>query len=78
MSQFSWHQILQNNLKLAVDASDTGADSVMLQGDCNGVDHLVCYFSKKISNHKSIRETTQLQKKNVYLSFFLFSTVKFI
>ena len=31
--------------KLAVDASDIGAGSVLLQEDENGVDHPVCYFS---------------------------------
>ena len=34
--------------KLAVDASDVGAGSVLLQEDDNGVDHPVCYFSKKV------------------------------
>ena len=33
-------------VKLAVDASDIGAGSVLLQEDENGVDHPVCYFSK--------------------------------
>ena len=35
------------NFKLAVGASDTGAGSVLLQEYSNGVDHPVCYFSKK-------------------------------
>ena len=35
--------------KLAVDASDIGAGSVLLQEDENGVDHPVCYFSKKFN-----------------------------
>ena len=34
--------------KLAVDASDVGAGSVLLQEDENGVDHPVCYFSKSL------------------------------
>ena len=42
--------------KLAVDASDTGACAVLIQDDDNGVDHPVCYFSKKFKN---IRKTTQ-------------------
>ena len=37
--------------KLAVDASDVGAGSVLLQEDDNGVDHPVCYFSKKFNKH---------------------------
>ena len=36
------------HFKLAVDASDIGAGSVLLQEDENGVDHPVCYFSKKV------------------------------
>ena len=35
--------------KLAVDASDTGAGSVLLQEDENGVDHPVCYFSTEFN-----------------------------
>ena len=41
--------------KLVVNASDVGASSVLLQEDGNGVDHPVCYLSKKF---KSIREIT--------------------
>ena len=33
--------------KLAVDASDVGIGAVLLQEDNNGIDHPVCYFSKK-------------------------------
>ena len=35
--------------KLAVDASDVGIGAVLLQEDHNGIDHPVCYFSKKTS-----------------------------
>ena len=38
--------------KLAVDASDVGAGSVLLQEDDNGVDHPVCYYSKKFNKHQ--------------------------
>ncbi len=33
--------------RMAVDASDTGADAVLLQD--GSVEHLVCYFSKKFN-----------------------------
>ena len=36
------------DFKLAVDASDVGAGSVLLKGDDNSVDHSVCYFSKNV------------------------------
>ena len=42
--------------KLAVDASDVGAGSVLLQKDDNGVDHPVCFFFPK--SLTSIREIT--------------------
>ncbi|MDA3078826.1 RNA-directed DNA polymerase, partial [Campylobacter sp. JMF_06 NA1] len=35
--------------KLAVDASDVGAGAVLIQEDDNGIDHPVCYFSKKFN-----------------------------
>ena len=37
--------------KLAVDASDVGIGAVLLQEDNNGIDHPVCYFSKKFNKH---------------------------
>ena len=38
--------------KLAVDASDVGIGAVLLQEDSNGLDHPVCYFSKKFNKHQ--------------------------
>ena len=38
--------------KLAIDASDVVAGSVLLQEDENGVDHPVCYYSKKLNKHQ--------------------------
>ena len=40
--------------KVAEDASDVGAGSVLLQEDDNGVDHPVCYFSKKLQTPKKL------------------------
>ena len=50
--------------KLAVDASDVGAGSVLLQEDDNGVDHPVCYYSKSLTN---IREIT-LHRERMLIS----------
>ena len=36
--------------KLAVDATDIGAGAVLLQKDNKGIDHPLCYFSKKFTN----------------------------
>ncbi len=35
--------------KLQVDASSVGAGAVLLQEDRDGIDHPVCYYSKKFS-----------------------------
>ena len=37
------------NFKLAVDASDIGAGAVLLQEDLHGINHPICYYSKKFS-----------------------------
>ena len=63
--------------KLAVDASDVGAGSVLLQEDDNGVDHPVSYFSKKFNRYQRNYSTIEkeclslilaLQHFEVYLS----------
>lgn len=38
--------------KLEVDASAVGAGAVLLQEDVEGIDHPVCYFSKKYNRHQ--------------------------
>ena len=38
-----------NCFKLAVNANDNGVGSVLLQEEENGVDHPVCYFSKRFN-----------------------------
>ena len=43
---------INEEFKLAVDASDVGSGGVLLQKDDNGVDHPVCYFSKKFNKHQ--------------------------
>ena len=35
-------------LKLEVDSSASGAGAVLLQEDKQGIDHPICYFSKKL------------------------------
>ena len=44
----------KSSFKLAVDASDVAASAVLLQEDYEGVEHPVCYFSKKFNkSHKN-------------------------
>ncbi len=38
--------------KLEVDASGTGAGAVLLQVDDHGIDHPLCFFSKKFNRHQ--------------------------
>ena len=45
--------------KLAVDIGDVAACAVLLQEDKDGVDHPVCYFSKKFSESKRNYSTTE-------------------
>ena len=56
------------------DTSDIGAGGVLLQEDDNGVDHPVCYFSKKFS--KCQKNT--VEKEKMFVSQLLFSILKFI
>ena len=67
----------QKAFKLAVDASDVGAGGVLLQEDESGVDHPVCYFSKKFSkcqkNYSTIEKEClalilSIQHFEVYIS----------
>ena len=55
----------EKEFRLAVDASDVGACSKLLQEDDNGVDHPVCYYSKKIKNHH--RNYSTIEKEFLFL-----------
>ena len=47
------------SFKLAVDASDIGVGGVLLQEDTNGIDHTVCYFSRKLTKHQKKYSTIE-------------------
>ena len=51
----------KSSFKLAVDASDVAAGAVLLQEDEEGVEHPVCYFSKKFN--KSQRNYSTIEKE---------------
>ena len=55
-------------LKLAVDASDIGAGSVLMQEDSNGVDHPVSYFSKKFNKHQKNYSTIEKECLSLILA----------
>lgn len=54
--------------KLAVDASDVGIGSVIMQEDINGVDHPVCYYSKKFNCHQKNYSTIEKECLALILS----------
>ena len=56
--------------KLAVDAGDTGAGSVLMQEDSNGVDQPASYFSKTLNKHQ--RYYSAVEKECLSLLFLLF------
>jgi hypothetical protein len=65
------------SFKLSVDASDVGVGAVLIQEDSNGIDHPVCYFSKKLNKHQRNYSTIEkeclalilaLQHFEVYIS----------
>lgn len=51
----------KSSFKLAVDASDVAAGAVLLQEDDEGVEHPVCYFSKKFN--KSQKNYSTIEKE---------------
>ena len=53
---------------MAVDASDVGAGSVLLQEDDNGVDHPVCYYSKKFNTHQRNYSTIEKECLSLILA----------
>ena len=66
--QFYQHHTLIREFKVAVDASDVGAGSVLLQEDDNGVDHPVCYFSKKFYKHQKNYSTIEKECLSLILA----------
>lgn len=63
--------------KIAVDASDVAAGDVLLQEDQEGIDHPVCYFSRKFNKSQQNYSTIEkeclslilaLQNFEVYVS----------
>uniref|UniRef100_A0A1A8P496 CCHC-type domain-containing protein n=1 Tax=Nothobranchius rachovii TaxID=451742 RepID=A0A1A8P496_9TELE len=77
---------LSRPFKLEVDASDAGAGAVLLQEDTDGLDHPICYFSRKFNpaqrNYSTIEKETlaliwSLQHFSVYVGNSAFTTIVF-
>ena len=50
---------------LNVNASDTGVGAILLQADDEGIEHPVCYFSKKFNKHQ--RNYSTIEKETLAL-----------
>jgi len=55
----------QTPFKLAVDASEKGVGAVLLQDDDRGIEHPVCFFSKKFNVHQ--RNYSVIEKETLAL-----------
>ena len=71
----------QKPFLLMVNASDIGAGAVLMQQDDKGIEHPICYFSRKYDMHQKNYSTIEkealalllaLQHFDVYLSTVLF------
>ena len=58
--------------KLEVDASDCGAGAVLLQEDDSGIDHPICYFSKKFDSAQSNYSTIEKETLSMLLALQFF------
>lgn len=58
--------------KLAIDASDAGVGAVLLQEDPSGVEHPVCYFSKKFNLHPKHYSTIEKEALALILALLHF------
>ena len=54
--------------QLALDANDIGAGSVLLQEGENGIDHPVCYFSKKFNKSQMNYSTIEKECLSLILA----------
>ncbi len=55
----------QRTFKLYVDASDIGAGAVLQQEDAQGIDHPVCFYSRKFNKHQ--RNYSTVEKETLAL-----------
>ena len=54
--------------KLEVDASDSGAGAVLLQEDVSGINHPICYYSKKFNTPQSHYSTIEKETLSLLLA----------
>ena len=51
--------VFQQSFQLVVDACDIGAGAVLMQSDDKGIEHSVCYFSRKFDQHQKNYSTVE-------------------
>ena len=56
------------SFKLFIDASDIAVRDVLLQEDNQGIDHPVCYFSRKFNSHQCNYSTCEKETLALLLS----------
>ena len=61
--------------KLIIDASDIGAVDVVVQEDAQGIDHPVCYYSKKFLIHQKIYSTVEKETLPLLLALNHFDVI---
>ena len=54
--------------KLAVDASDAAVSAVLLQESSDGIDHPICYFSRKLSKAQKNYSTIEKELLGLILA----------
>ena len=62
----------QRPFTIEVDASSVGAGTVLIQADSDGLDHLVCYFSKKFTPCQSRYSTIEQEALALLLTLQFF------
>ncbi len=67
---------LASKFKLEVDASAVGAGAVLLQEDEDGIDHPVCYFSRKFNKHQLNYST--IEKEALALALALLMALQYL
>lgn len=61
---------LSRLFKLEINASAVGAGAVLLQEDAEGVDHPVCYFSRKFNTHQLKYSVIEKETLSLLLAHF--------
>ena len=59
----------QKQFMLMVDTSGIGAGALLMQYDSSGIEHPICYFSRKFNQHQTNYSTVEKETLALILSF---------